>query len=300
MKIYFLSSRPCALTLNGAYFGLTSTFEKFAEVSPKDGIFAEFIPEGASPIRFFITENLRFTPPEGCEVYLLKDGVAVFARDFPPNDFSLQPLLQKKFDSCLATLFKQGRIQLSLENSGELFVATLPPSFAPVDLKEENGYILVDGEKEIALYSPRAELLLHEKALSYTFENGELRAVLPLSDRLKRTAECVWTLSETGVARASFTLRQEGAENAERLREELLPYAFFESVLIGAEVTQMLSEELAEKADSLREFLGDFIGVTLTNDPRELGLVYKKAERLFELKYFRVTVENGKIADVQS
>ena len=64
MKIYFLSSRPCALMLGGVFFGMTDTFERFAEIEPKDNVFAEFIPEGALPVGFFITEKLRFSPPE--------------------------------------------------------------------------------------------------------------------------------------------------------------------------------------------------------------------------------------------
>jgi len=40
--------------------------------------------------------------------------------------------------------------------------------------------------------------------------------------------------------------------------------AFFESILIGADPLPFLHETLSEKADSLREFLGDFRSVVLT------------------------------------
>ena len=59
MKIYFLSARPCALTLNDTYFGITDTFERFAEISLKDRTFVRFAPEGALPIGFFLTENIK-------------------------------------------------------------------------------------------------------------------------------------------------------------------------------------------------------------------------------------------------
>ena len=88
MKIYFLSSRPCALTVGGAYFGVTDTFERFAELSLKDNLYAQFSPQGALPIGVFLTEKLRTEPPENCEVYLLKDGAAIYAKDFPPADFT--------------------------------------------------------------------------------------------------------------------------------------------------------------------------------------------------------------------
>jgi len=299
MKIYFLSSRPCALTLNGAYFGLTNTFEKFAEVSPKDNLLAEFLPENASPIRFFINETLRFSPPDGCEVYLLKDGVAVFAKDFPPNHFSLPPFLQRKFPACLATLFQQGRVQLSVERDGEIFITTLPPSFSPVELYEAGEYLLVDGKTEIAVYNARAELVLHEQVLSYELVGETLKATLPLSDRLRRTAECEWELTGDEIRQIRFSLRQEGEREQASLRDELIPYAFLESVLIGADFSEFLSDELQEKSSFLREFLGEFLNVILTADPNELGLIRKKSERLFEVCYVKCKVENGKITDVQ-
>ena len=38
MKIYFLSSQPCALIIGGAYFGRTGDFERFAEISLQDNL----------------------------------------------------------------------------------------------------------------------------------------------------------------------------------------------------------------------------------------------------------------------
>lgn len=81
--------------------------------------------------------------------------------------------------------------------------------------------------------------------------------------------------------------------------DELLPYAFFESVLIGADFTEMLSEELKEKSEHIQAFLGDFIDVTLTEDPKTCGLVRKKKERLYELRYFTAEVKQGKVVDIQ-
>ena len=54
MKVYFLSAQPCILTLNGAYFGKTDTFERFIEVSAKDNVYAKFSPQNAGDIGFFI------------------------------------------------------------------------------------------------------------------------------------------------------------------------------------------------------------------------------------------------------
>lgn len=303
MKIYFLSSRPCALMLGGVYFGMTDTFERFAEIQPKDNVFVEFIPEGALPVGFFVTEKLRFSPPEHCEVYLLRDGIAVYARDFPPSDFSLKVIAQERFLNNLITVFRQGALQISLETEKGFFVSTLPSSFEPCSLRFESRLFFVEGQNALAVFNEEGKCVLSEKIISYKIENNTLIATLPLSDSRRRVAECEWALTEEGCFQTAFKIRQESinADDSEesKLRDELLPYAFFESVLIGADFTEMLSDELKGKAEHIKSFLGNFISVTLTEDANTCGLVRKKKERLYELQYFTAEVKNGKITDIR-
>lgn len=294
MKIYFLSSRPCALTLNGAFFGVTDKFERYAELSLKDDIYAQFSPEGGLPIGCFLTEALRFSPPERFEVYLLKDGIALYARDFPPADFTLKPLAQAKDNGVLATLFRQGALQLSIEYAGELHTDTLPDTFEHGSVAFHSGLVFVECENCLAVYAKTGERLLLEAVLSYSVEENLLRAVLPLSDAFGRTAECAWELTETACKQTEFTVRQSAVP-----KDDLLAYAFFESVLIGANYAELLSDELRPEAEKLVGFLGDFVAVALTADPKCCGLIKKRGERLYQAAYFTVETANGKIIDVK-
>ncbi|MBO5240953.1 MAG: hypothetical protein J6B56_06015 [Clostridia bacterium] len=303
MKIYFLSSRPCALTLNDAYFGLTDHFERFAELSLKDNVFVRFTPENAQPIGFFLNEAVRHSPPAGCEVYLLSNAIAIYARDFPPSDLSLKILCQKHLEKSTLTLFYQGALQLSIETEEGFFVSTLPPSFERSELFYESGLFFLKAPDALAIYTKTGERVLLENYISMDIKSGELHARLPLSDSLGRIADCVWTLDENGVTQIKCALSQartiSGEHDPARLQAELLPFAFFESVLVGADYASLLSNDLAPQAERLKEYLGDFKAVTLTDDPNVCGLVYAKGERLFEVKPFTVTLQNGKIADVQ-
>ena len=298
MKLYFLSSTPCALRINGAYFGITDLFERTAELDLRDNLYAEFLPENAQPIRFFITEKLRETPPDGCEVYLLEDGIAVYARDFPPTDLTLRMIWQEKHENCLVTLFSQGRLYLSVQTEKTFFNAYLPPSFASASLAMHNGLLFLSTADELAVFTQEGKRLLQEKILSFSVDNGILSARLPLSDRLGRFADCQWVLSETECAQTAFVLRQQAGKDEEKTDEGLLAYAFFESVLIGANFDDMLSDELRADADKIRAFLGDFQGVTLTQNPLRCGLVRKKAERLFFVDYFQISAKDGKITEI--
>lgn len=302
MKTYFLSSRPCALTLNGVYFGIADGFERFVEISPKDRIFVQFNPENALPIGFFLTENIRFSPPEHCEVYLLPDGVAIYARDFPPANFSLKTIAQKRENGVLATLFYQGVLQLSIDSEKGFFVKTLPTPYGACSLDFIQGLIAVKTQETLSLYTQTGECVFCERVLSYQTERNELHVLLPLSAALGRTAKCTYTLREDGCERTAFSLQQSQTANGEtddeKIRAELLPFALFESLLIGAEYAQMLTDELQAKADVLPRFLGRFIAVVPTARPDVCALVYPKAERLFDVKHFCVKIENGLIADV--
>ncbi len=300
MKIYFLSSRPCALMLGGVLFGMTDGFERFAEIEPKDNVFAEFIPEGALPVGFFITEKLRFSPPDHCEVYILKDGIAVFAKSFPPSDFSLKLVAQQRFRENLVTVFRQGDLQISIETSKGFFVAPLSPCFEPCKIFWEHGLFFVEGQGALAVFNAAGECVLNEKISEYRIENDVLSAVLPLSDSRGRFAECAWALTDDTCFQTSFKVRQtDTGKDEETLRDELIPYAFFESVLIGADFSELLSDELKERAQHIKAFLGDFVSVVLTEQPNTCGLVRKKKERIFEVHYFTAEVKDGKIVDIR-
>ena len=295
MRIYFLSSIPCALYIGGAYLGTVSDFERFVTVELADALPVRFEPTGALPITCFLDEQLPFTPPERCEVYRLKDGLALYAKDFLPLDFTLRPIAQKREGDCLATVFSQGEIQLSVESVNGVFTSSLPSCFKQCEVDFKEGLILLSCEGTIALFNQRGEELLCERVLSYSVENGRLNAVLPLSDRYGRTARCVYELKEDSVRRVEYTLSQ-GREHGE---ESLLAYAFFESVRIGAPFEEFLSSELRQKANELTGFLGEFCYVLPTEEESVCALVYQKAPRLFETREFTVTVQEGKITDIQ-
>ena len=303
MKIYFLSALPCKLTLNGAFFGIVDNFERSLDVHLSDKIFVEFTPQGANTLAFFLTEDLLESPPEGLEVYHLKNGVALYAKSFPPIDYTLRPLTQKKFGGNLVTLFQQGQVHLSLETEKGFFISTLPPSFANSTLSFHEGLFFIEGENSLAIYTKWGDCVFMEQILQFSVEGNTLNAYLPLSDSLNRVANCAFSLSETGCQRTKFVITQqytrEGDSNPKKLSEELLPYVFFESVLLKEDYISLLSEELKPKAQHIQDFLGDFIGVTLTSDPNTYGLIYRKGERVFSVVEHTIMQENGKIMDIK-
>ena len=297
MKVYFLSSEPCALTLNDVYFGITDTFERFIEIDPKDCIYARFSPQDKLPIGFFINEELRFSPPDGCDIYLLKDGLAIYAWDFVFRDPTMRIITQKRQGNTLFTVFCQGRVQLSIQTNENFFVAYLPPSFLKCDLSFHDELCLLEGETMLAVYDKQGNCLLLEQFLSYTIENDLLNATLPLSDSQKRVADCSWQLQGSTCTRVRFSIRFSSEKSLPPCPP--LAYAFFESLLIGADPTPFLSDSLTPQLDEIKAFLGRYEQVILSPMENVCSLVKKKGERLFALHEYSVETENGKIVDVK-
>ena len=143
MKIYFLSSRPCALHVGGAYFGITDRFERFADICLADRLPILFTPENALPISFFLTENIRFQAPDGVEVYLLHNAIALYARDFPPRDFVLRPCSQARHGDLLVSVFIQGNVQVSFQATNLFTVSPLPADFETCEISFAEGFVFL-------------------------------------------------------------------------------------------------------------------------------------------------------------
>ena len=301
MKIYFLSSQPCALYFNGAYFGNTNLFERFAEISLNDNLFVEFTPQNALPIRFFLTEEIRFSPPKGCEVYLLPHAIAIYARDFPPNDYSLRLICQKRLDNLLVSVFQQGEIQISFQTPENYFVATLPPSFLNCEIDFHGDLCFVFHQTQLSIFTKTGKCLFLEEILDYSVVENTLNATLPLSNALARQAKCTYTLSSDSVTQTAFSLQIdiEKEQRKEEIVNSLLSYLFFESVLLGADTAPYLAEELQADKDKFKGYLGDFKQVVFSNIPNVCALIYPKAENLFQADYFETEIQNGKITNVK-
>ncbi len=298
MKVYFLSATPCALTINGAYFGVTDKFEKFAEVCLKDKLCVCFTPQNGLPLCFFLTEDILFTPPDGCDVYLCGDALAIYAHAFPTRDTRLKIITQAQQENFVVTVFSQGEVQATFQTLEKVMIAYLPPSFCDCTVTFWQDFCLFRSPELLYIYTKKGECVLQEKAADFRVENDILYITAPVSNALGFAAESQWQAQGDTLTRTQYTLKRTRETMQADEKTAMLGYAFFESVRIGADFTQMLSEELQTQESSLHKYLGEFSSVVLTDTPTVCGLVYKKAERLYQVRYFQIALLDGKITDV--
>lgn len=313
MKIRFLSSVPCALTIGGEYFGITDDFERFAEISLKDNLFACFSPQNALPLGVFLNDRLFFSPPEGVEAYLLRDGAALYARDFPPRSSEVRITAQERFVSDLITVYFQGGLHVSLETAKGFSVAPLAHYYEHATIKKRDGLFFIEGNNALCIFNASGKKLFDGEILSYRAEKGTLHTISPF---------------RSGAALPCFAKQTDGqgAGGAEAGDKPLLhdewavteddcyligrtatggkasaheAYDFFERYRLGLDVTDFLAKDLADKKEELSAFLGDISYVFPCDDENECGVLRKKGERVFEADYFRAEYDNGRICDLK-
>ena len=296
MKIYFLSSIPCALTINGVFYGKTDTFARCADLSLTDNAYAQFSPNGGAPFGFFITETLPFEPPRGCKVYRLKEGLGIYAVDFPPSDYAFRVIAQQRQGNCLATVFTQGAPQVCIDSPRGLFNAYLPPSFADCTVHFHQNLLLLQSPTEVAVFNREGKFLLCKRAMKTTVEGDSLVLTIPLPYGI--TAREVWQCFDEVCEKREFT--PSSPCFVENPTDEELAHEFFLRALYGGDFASLLHEDVRKDAEQIRAFLGEYFEVFLTDTPSVCGLLRKVKHNLYTADYYAVSIENGKITDIQA
>lgn len=295
MRIYFLSARPASLTIGGAYMGMVNDFEKFADVSLSDNLYALFSPEDALPVGVFLSESLLFHPPKNVNVYVKKDGLYLFVQDYPPSDFSLQVLKQERFLSTLITVFFQGSLQISVESEEGFFLYHPIAPLNTVSIVDVSRGFLIVGEKRLVLLTKTA-CVFDEEYSSYDLNGNVLTVYAPAHTHRRALKKTDYDLSDPEIKKIGYSLIGEDT----LFEDDLIPYAFFESISVNGDYENFLADELKEKKEYLRDFIGDFLYAEPTDCPSEIAVCKQKCDRVFSFAYFSVEMKDGKITDIKT
>lgn len=318
MRIHFSSSRPCALRLGGALAGFCDECEKFAEIADDDPVLAEFLPADGNylPLSFLLDRQFFENPPDFCDVYRYDCGADIVAARFSKRNPTISVLAQERCGDALATVFEAGTVQLSLENSANFRTDFLPRSKNyeirrhTLGASELIGIYCAspegkDDQTLLRLYDKNLQCVFDERANSFSF--GEtLNARFAFNDIAGHIATQIFREENGAIVPVSRQVLAEHPCDVESMHETLLPFAFFQEVLLQGDLIPFLAPSLAEKADSVLTYLGNFCGVAL---PKEIfylthgkinaaGLIYPVRKNLFEIKFFAVQTQDRKITNI--
>lgn len=304
MTTYFLSYLPAILKLNGLYIGTIDGFERRIELDVKDRVFAEIIPdENLNGLNFFLDEKFFKNPPPFCDVYLLDGGALIYIREYSVKDGKIEVLHQQRFAGNLITVFTQGGVYLSIDGA-EYSLNPLPLSFKNPTAQKYN----LSG-REVYAISDKSHLIVISESGKIIYMNAA--SEFEFSDTLKVVADFETCTAARAICEYSYDGEKLNLVSAKTVEmrppeKEIIPFAFFESVLISADFQKYLCDGLREKSTALKGYLGEFVSVTVPPEKFYLkhgeidavGLVYPKSKNLFEIKFFAVDVQNGKITNI--
>lgn len=290
MKVYFLSSIPCALKINGAYLGKVDGFERFAELFPANSPFVEFLPFGEFlPLRFSLTETLFSAPPKSIDVYRSDDFIVLYAKRFSLYPKPLKLLLE----GSSYTVYFDGSIKVILPDKRvyETAFFEIPHTHAQDELlilqeKAENTH------QKICVFFKGS--LLFDGAV-FHFEHDEKKEtfsfVAPLKDIACRRAEFVYSLKEQAVL-TSFKVKE-----SLPVSERFLPCDFLQRLPWDDGAKELLSDNLKEDFDALKNYLGEYAFAQPLATPFCVLLGERQGKNIFRLKTFQAELTNGKISD---
>ena len=304
MRVYFLSYIPAAMKLNGIYVGTIDGFERHVELDPEDGILAEIIPDGnLQPVNFFLNERFFYNPPEFADVYHMDGDALVYMREYSPKGVNINVIYQTRFCGNLVTVFSQGGVYLSIEGA-EYSLELLPLQFSDIRAEERT----IAGRSVLALYAGEYLLIISDygkKIFLNRIESAEFGETLKITAAFET---CTAAKAECEYSYDGERLTLISAETVETRtpEEDIIHFAFFESVLTRGNFIDYLSDDLKPKAGDLQSYLGGFVSVAIPHEKFYLvhgdikcaGLVYPKSKNLFEIKYFAVDIEHGKISNI--
>lgn len=303
MRIYFLSAVKVALKLNGEYVGVCDLFDRYCDVDVNSGVFAEVIPEGNYFCEnFFIDQNFLNSPPDFIDLFFFRDEAAVYVKKLK-NRSGIKILSQTKFCKNLITVFEQDGVKVLCGEDGNN-VFELAPEFSNCKITESavGGFpvLLLTTNERLAIISENGKVVFYNQVND--FKIGEkLTVKKPFESCTGAYAQC-----EFAYDGCKFLLEKSVTEESFPPDNEILHFAFFESVLYCGNFSKYLSDELAEKAEFLKDYLGDFCDVAVPSESffktrkikRAVGLVYPESKNKFFVKYYSVEVDNGKICNI--
>lgn len=277
------------LRINGIYLGIVDLFERSVQLSPDDKIVCEIIPLGNYlPITFLLNDTFLLQPPPQIRLYFTENTVAIYCCDFLCSDQALRVLQQERIHETLLTLTAQGKIQLYLQNERSHLI-DLPYDFIDCRMQAYREDFLLIADHAFALISNAGKILLLSEG-NVLSSDETIRAEIPFHDSQGHTAVCEWERDKL-ITCTVRTARQPTAAT--------FALAFFESLKIGADVLPFLSDDLKSKSNDLQDYLGNFNSIVLTDDPTKIGLVFPRKERIFDVRYFTVTLKDEKIDNIQ-
>ncbi|MDD6902758.1 MAG: hypothetical protein SPJ70_02865 [Candidatus Borkfalkiaceae bacterium] len=268
MIYYLYSSKSSAVKIDGKFVGVTDG-NYFAFEA--DNALIEIIPLDNSwlPVTAYLSGEAQSLPQ--LKIIDMRGGTLLlpeFSHRFV-TDFKLLFRGRKEFSvgALAVTCYSENGVRLIVETAKDMYVESLP--FTPDDARFEKvdsgdrEYLLCVfvGKRSLVLaYSITDKIKLELKRVcdDYSVNLPFITLIERKSDIAKHIVSSCWKFADGVRGQTLIVTRR---RQIYTLDEKLIPYAFFEELLCGGDVSDFLSPKLKPRAKDFKEFVGDFIAV---------------------------------------
>ena len=310
MHYYFASAYPCALKINGIYVNKLEKDNAEFWCSDSDAPLVEMCPlvESEQLKCFILNNDFLHSPPQSVQVTDLKGGYLIhFDKSYIYGQFEL--LSQFKSHDVAVTVYFENGIKISIETPTDFKVVNLFYDAKAVEIEKVNISntpllcVRFIGKKTLFIlfsYINCIEQVFYREIDEFSFEEN-LITIEKIPDLLKHNVKSVWEFNQTKLVEKERIVTTTKSLN-NLLVQEIVPYAFLESYLVGGKYLTFLSEEIKKNAHSLKDYLGEFIGVMPPPKFRkenEVGVIKKINNNLYSIDYFVFEMQDGKICNIK-
>ena len=311
MYFYFSSSFPSAIKFNGIYYGLIQDTVKVCNFDDGFTPFIEICPldNSGAQLNFLPDNEFLSAPPDGVSVTDLRGGYLLqFSKRCKFNDFAV--ICQEKFTDALATVYSENGVKISIETKTDFFVETINldilsakikkfhlngGNFLSVLLGENSGWLLV--------YSIDGKIrkVFSREIDGFCLDNG-FSTIEVFKDMAKHKIETEWQFDGENLTVKSKNITCTPSFNKDDLPISLIPFAFLEDFLVGANITDYLAEKLKQNADKLKAYLGDYIGVMpppIFRKIDQVGLIYPDGKNKYKVDYCTFEFKDKNISNIK-
>ena len=221
----------------------------------------------------------------------------------------LSIIAQQNLGYAIATVYKENGIKISIETKNDFLIDSIDfdvegAKIEPYNPMGQNLVLiyLLGTSNVLIIYNTNNKItrVFREEAHSYLAQNPLVTESVK-RDIAKHKIENTWHFNNNCFEIKNRKITVKDGFLVENLPQKLLPFAFFEEILIGGKYEVYLAENLLKNKELIKNYLGDFIGVCpppVFKNPNSVGLVFKRKENLYYVNYYSCDIFNRQITNL--
>jgi len=311
MYFYFSSGYPAVIKINGIYYGQITDTVKQIDLTYQEPPFIEVcsLSPTEKSVFFILDDGFLSSPPPSVTITDLKGGYLI---KFTPSYFQdgFKVISQERFNDSLVTVFCENGFKISIETNGDFYAETLKFEFSDLSVERVElfntpfVFVRFKGKTNLlSVYKINGNIykVFSREVADYSAD-GRLTTTENLLDMAKHKRVIEWNFNGESFVVSNCKISKNPDFNPFSINEKLIPFTFIEELGVGGDIFEYLNDNVRENADKLKGYFGDFVGVMpppTFRAPDQVGLVYKRTENLFFVRYFTFELVDKKISNVK-